>query len=61
MATGTKDSTPATGVDVTDASGGKKKRNASRRVRRELNEVTSYNCDKKGHYADKCPDKEPKN
>ena len=50
-------STPATGVNTTDADNRKKKRNSCNR--RDPSEVVCYNCNKKGHYLNKCP-KPPK-
>ena len=49
--------TPASGVNVTEV--GDKK---GRRKRKDPSEVTCYNCNKLGHYADKCPEpRKPKN
>lgn len=45
-----KDSNPATGVNASDAS------NVSSGARNDLSEVTSFNCDKKGHYSRNCPE-----
>ena len=47
-------STPATGVNTTDADDSKKKRSGSNR--RDPSEVVCYNCNKKGHYSNKCPE-----
>ena len=45
-------STPAIEVNTTDADGSKKKKNGSNR--RDPSEVVCYNCNKKGHYSNKC-------
>ena len=52
-----KGSIPATGVNTTDAENSKKKRNGSNY--RNPSKVVCYNCNKKGHYSNKCP-KPPK-
>ena len=43
--------TPASGVNTAEVGGGGK---SSRRNRKDPSEVTCYNCNKKGHFADKC-------
>ena len=50
-------STPATGFNTIDANDSKKKKNGSNR--RDPSKVVCYNCNKKGHYLNKCP-KPPK-
>ena len=47
-----KEQTPATNVNTTDVSKKKKKR-------RDVSEITCFNCDKKGHFASNCT--KPKN
>ena len=47
-------SPPATGVNTTDADDSRKKRSGSNR--RDPSEVVCYNCNKKGHYSNKCPE-----
>ena len=44
--------TPATGVNTTNADDNKKKKNVSNR--RDPSEVVCYNCNKTGHYSNKC-------
>ena len=48
-----KGSIPATGVNTTNADDSKKKRNGFNR--RNPSEFVCYNCNKKGHYLNKCP------
>ena len=43
--------TPASGVNTAEVGGSGK---SSRRNRKDLSGVTCYNCNKKGHFADKC-------
>ena len=51
-----QDSTlPASGVNVAEVEGKERKRN-----KKNVSEVTCFNCNKKGHYSNKCP-KSPKN
>lgn len=45
-----KDSNPASGVNATDTSSGKTCK------QKDISQITCYNCDKKGHYATKCPE-----
>ena len=47
-------STPASGVNRTEAGGSRRKN------KKDLSGVTCYNCNKKGHYSNKCPEP-PKN
>ena len=47
-------STPAFGVNRAEAGGGRRKN------KKDLSGVTCYNCNKKGHYSNKCPEP-PKN
>ena len=47
-----KEQTPATNINTTNVSKKKKKR-------RDISEITCFNCDKKGHFASDCT--EPKN
>ena len=42
-----KEQTPATNVNTTNVSKKKKKR-------RDVSEITCFNCDKKGHFASNC-------
>ena len=49
-----KDFTPASGVNAIDTSGGKA------RKKKDLSQITCYNCDKKGYYSTKYPEP-PKN
>ena len=42
-----KDTTPASGSNATNAGGKKKK---------DLSQITCYNCNKSGHYASSCPE-----
>ena len=49
-----KGSTPPTGVNTINADDSKKKRNGSNRC--DPSEVVCYNCNKKGHYSNKCPE-----
>ena len=56
-------STPATGVNNTSTAGGENSRkNQNRGARQDPAQAICWNCDKKGHYANKClePSK-PKN
>ena len=47
-------STPATGVNNTSAGGS--------RPQKDVSQVTCFNCNKKGHYSNKCPEPpKPKN
>ena len=41
---------PATGVNTAEVSGRRRKQ------RKDISEITCYNCNKKGHYSDKCPE-----
>ena len=49
-------STPATGVNAAQTGEPRQKK----KKLRDLSMVTCFNCDKKGHYANTCPD-QPKN
>ena len=48
--------TPASGVNAAEVGGGRQRR----RNKKDLSGVTCYNCNKKGHFANKCPEP-PKN
>ena len=48
--------TPASGVNAAEVGGGGQRR----RNKKDLSGVTYYNCNKKGHFANKCPEP-PKN
>ena len=47
--------TPATGVNATAVRKDKDK------DKKDLSNIECYTCKQKGHYANKCPEKEPKN
>ena len=49
--------TPATGVNATAIRKDKDKD----KDKKDLSHVECYTCKQKGHYANKCPEKEPKN
>ena len=49
--------TPATGVNATAVRKDKDKD----KDKKDLSHVECYTCKQKGHYANKCPEKEPKN
>ena len=52
---GQSNNTPATGVNATTV------KKSDKKADKELSQVECYNCHKKGHYANKCPDKQAKN
>ena len=52
---------PASGADATESAGTghkskKPKRNDQDSKKKDISEITCYNCDKKGHYARHCPE-----
>ena len=49
--------TPATGVNATEV----RKQDQRPEKRQDLSQIKCYNCQKMGHYATKCPDRESKN
>ena len=50
-----RNSTPATGVNKAEVGDHEKKK-------KDVNEITCYNCNRKGHYLNKCPKpQKPKN
>ena len=49
-------STPACGVNKTEIGGGRQRR----KNKKDLSGVTCFNCNKKGHYSNRCPEP-PKN
>ena len=51
-----QDSTPATGVNSTNTSGGHSSGSGRSQPQKDLSQINCYNCNKKGHYATKCPE-----
>ena len=43
-----RDSTPATGVNKAEV--------GDHRAKKDISEISCYNCNKKGHYSNKCPE-----
>ena len=57
-------STPATGVNATETSArnDRGRDQPARREDRDMSRTTYYNCNKKGHFANQCPEpRKPKN
>ena len=56
-----KDSTtPASGVNAAEVGGGGQRSGQTRRNQKDVKEITCFNCNKKGHYSNRCPEP-PKN
>ena len=51
-----QDSTLATGVNSTNTSGGYSSDSGRFQPQKDFSQITCYNCNKKGHYANKCPE-----
>ena len=51
-----QDSTPATGVNSTNTSGGHSSGSGRSQPQKDLSQINCYNCNKKGHYATKYPE-----
>ena len=51
-----QDSTPATGVNLTNTLGGDSSGSERSQPQKNLSQITCYNCNKNGHYVTKCPE-----